>query len=274
MTVVATELAKVPAFVRRDLLVAWSYRMAFFSDWVNLGFQVVLFYFVGLLVDEGKLPEFGGKPTSYMAFVAIGIAVGAFVALALARVAAGIRQEQLAGTLEYLLLTPTAPATIQIGTVAYDLVYIPLRTALFLLVIALAFGLDLEPSGILPATLVLLAFIPFVWGIGVAAAAGMLTYRVGGGVAGVFLTALTIFSGAYYPLDVFPGWAAEAAAWNPMTLAVDGLRESLLGGADWASVGRKVAALAPMSAVALAVGIGLFHLALKRERRRGTLGLY
>ena len=31
---VAGELRKLPAFVRRDFLVAWSYRMSFITDWL------------------------------------------------------------------------------------------------------------------------------------------------------------------------------------------------------------------------------------------------
>ena len=45
------------------------------------------------------------------------------------------RNEQLMGTLEVLLMTPTTPATIQIGSVVYDLVYVPLRTGLFFLAV-------------------------------------------------------------------------------------------------------------------------------------------
>ena len=74
------ETAKLPAFARRDFLVAWSYRFAFFTDALALFLQAFLFYFVGLLVDESKLPEFGGSPVSYMEFVVIGIALAAFVA--------------------------------------------------------------------------------------------------------------------------------------------------------------------------------------------------
>jgi len=273
-SVAAGEIAKIPAFVRRDVLVAWSYRLAFFSDWINLVLQVALFYLVGQLVDDRKLPSYGGAQTTYMEFVTLGITLGAFVALALARVAMGIRQEQLAGTLESLMMTPTAPGTIQLGTVAYDVVYIPLRTALFVLIIALGFGLDYKPSGILPAAAVLVAFIPFVWGIGIATAAGILTLRGGGGAAGIALTVLTIGSGAYIPVEVFPDWAQQLVEWNPMTLAVEGLREALLGDTTWGEVGRRLAVLAPASVFTLAGGIGLFRLALKRERRRGTLGLY
>ena len=83
MTAVAAELAKLPAFLRRDFLVAWSYRMSFFSDFFALATQMVVFAFVGRLVAEDRLPSFNGTETTYMEFVAIGIVVNLFVQIAL-----------------------------------------------------------------------------------------------------------------------------------------------------------------------------------------------
>ena len=272
--VVAGEMKKVPAFLRRDFLVAWSYRMAFLSDAATLTVQALMFYFVGKLVDPSQLPTFGGSPTTYMEFAAIGIALGAFMHLALGRVALGLRTEQMTGTLEALLMTPTSPATIQIGTVVYDLLYIPLRTILFLVVIAAAFGLDFDAGGLAPAAVVLLAFIPFVWGLGIVNAAMIVTFRRGSGVAGLGVSLLTLFSGAYFPLTVLPQWAEDAARFNPIALAVDGMREPLLGGTGWNGIGVAVAVLLPLSVVSLALAALAWRLALRREQRRGSLALY
>ena len=274
MTTLAGELRKLPAFVRRDFLVAWSYRLPFVTDWIGLAFQAIMFYFVGLMVDPSKLPTFGGEPTTYLAFVAVGIAISAFMTLALGRVSVGIQQEQLAGTLESLLMTPTSPATVQLGAVVYDLIYIPIRTAVFLVVIALAFGIDFYASGLLPALVVLVVFIPFVWGLGVASAGATLTFRRGSGVVGIAMTVLVLFSGAYYPLDLLPNWIATLAELNPITIAVDGMREPLLGGTGWDGVGKAVTILLPLAAVSIALGGVAFRAALRRERRQGTLGLY
>jgi ABC-2 type transport system permease protein len=274
VTAFAGELRKLPAFVRRDFLVAWSYRLPFITDWIGLAFQAFIFYFIGLMVDPTKLPTFGGEPTTYLAFAAVGIAISAFLTLALGRVSAGIQQEQLAGTLESLLMTPTSPATVQLGAVFYDLIYVPLRTAVFLVVIALAFGLDFHANGVLPALVVLVVFIPFVWGLGVASAGATLTFRRGSGAVGLGMTVLVLFSGAYYPLDLLPSWMASLAELNPLTVAVDGMREPLLGGTGWDGVGKAVAVLLPLAAVSLVVGAVAFRSALRRERRRGTLGLY
>lgn len=272
--VVLDELAKLPAFLRRDLLVAWSYRLAFVSEWGGLVLQAFMFYFVSKLVSPAAIPSYGGTPVTYMEFVAVGIAMTAFVQLALSRVGSGLRGEQVYGTLESLLATPTATMTIQLGTVFYDLLYIPLRTALFLGLAALAFGLHFDGDGILPALVVLLAFIPFVWGLGVANAGFILTFRRGGGVSGFAVMVMTIFSGAFFPLDVLPGWARTAAELNPIAVAIEGMREPLLGGAGWEGVGSDLLVLLPLSAVSLAVGIVAFRLALRREKRRGSLGLY
>ncbi|HYY33534.1 MAG TPA: ABC transporter permease [Gaiellaceae bacterium] len=273
-SVVAGEIAKLPAFIRRDFLVAWSYRASFFSDWFGLLFGALMFYFVGRMVDPSALPSYGGTRAGYMEFVSIGVALGAFIALALRRVAAAVRGEQLMGTLESVLLTPTSPATIQIGSVVYDLLYIPIRTGLFLLFIGIAFGLHFEVGGVLPATLALLVFIPFVWGLGVASAGATLTFRGGSAGIGAGVTLLTIGSGAFFPLQLLPSWIATVAEYNPMTLALEGMRRAIIGGEGWSAVAPKLMLLAPMSAASLAGGILVFRLAMRRERRRGTLGMY
>jgi ABC-2 type transport system permease protein len=268
------ETAKLPAFARRDFLVAWSYRFAFFTDALALFLQALLFYFVGLLVDESKLPEFGGSRVSYMQFVVIGIALAAFVQIGLGRVSAAMRREQMIGTLESILVTPTSPSTIQLGSVVYDLIYVPVRTGIFLVLVAVGFGLDFNLAGLLPATLVVLFFIPFVWGLGLMSAAGTLTFRGGSTGVGFGITLLTLGSGAYFPLELLPGWVETVAKVNPMAIAINGMREPLLGTVDWAESLQHLIVLTPMSAVSLAAGIVAFRLALRRERRRGTLGLY
>jgi ABC-2 type transport system permease protein len=274
MTAFAAELAKLPAFVRRDFLVAWSYRMAFFSDFVALGTQMIVFAFIGRLVSEDQLPAYGGAPTTYVEFVAIGLVVNLFVQIALTRTATAIRTEQMIGTLEALLMTPTATATVQVGSAVFDLVYVPIRTAIFLGFLAVIVGLDLHASGVAPSALILLTFIPFVWGLGLGAAGAILTFRRGDGGIMLGATLLGLLSGAFFPLVLLPDWIEAVAEYNPLAIAIDGMRHALLGGAGWSEVGEKVALLVPMSVVSIVGGALVFKLALDRERRRGTLGVY
>lgn len=267
------ELRKLAAFFRRDLLVSLSYRLAFARDWVNLLVQVAVLAFVGRLVPSSALPRFGGQPVSYLEFVTVGIAVGSFVQLGLQRASSGVRSEQLMGTLEAILATPTNLVTIQVGWVIYDALYVPLRTLLFLLAMSGLAGVRLSASGLLPSLAVLAAFIPFVWGLGVLNAASTMTFRRGGGI-GLVATLLTVGSGAYFPLTVLPRWLQGVAAWNPIALAVDAMRHALLGSGSWDEVVRALAALVPAAVAMLLLGVLAFRVALRRERRRGTVGLY
>jgi ABC-2 type transport system permease protein len=271
---ILVEAQKVTAFMRRDFLMAWSYRMAFFSDIAGMLVQAVTFYFVGRMVNPSVLPTFGGQRVTYMEFAAIGIAFGAFMSVGLGQVAAAVRQEQLMGTLESLLMTPTSPGTIQVGSVAYQLILVPLRTGLFLLLIAVAFGLNFSGNGIVPAALVFALFTPFVWGLGLLTAAGVLTFKRGTAGVGLGVTLLVLGSGAYFPLALLPHWVATVAGYNPLALAIGGVRAALLGGVGWGALTSKVLLLLPMAAVSLAVGVGAFRLAVRRERSRGSIGLY
>jgi ABC-2 type transport system permease protein len=269
------EMAKLGAFMRRDVLTRLSYRTAILADWFSLFSQALVFSFVSKIVNPARLPTTaGGQRTTYIAYVAVGIAVSGFLALGLARLVGAIRQEQFMGTLESLMVTPTTASVILLGSVVYDLVYVPIRTVIFLVIVSIWFDVNFAAGGYMPALIILAAFIPFVWGLGSIASASVLTFRRGSGVLGFGTFALTFTSGAYFPLSLFPSWVETLARLNPIAVAITGMRDQLIGGAGWGDAAIVLAKLVPMSAGSLLVGLVAFRLAMRRERRLGTLGLY
>ena len=274
MSEVALEFSKLGAFIRRDFLTSLTYKMAFISDWVALLSSAFLFYFTGKLVDTSKLPEYGGDQVTYMQFVVVGLALTMFVTIALNRVAAVMRQEQFAGTLESLLMTPTAPFTVQLGSVMYDLIFIPIRIALFTAVVGIAFGLGLEPSGIGPSLAYIAGVVPFVWGLGLISAGITMTVRRGGAVVTFGVAILSLGSGAYFPTTLLPAGLEKLMEINPLTIGINGMRDALLGGTGWSNVPGDLAILVPLGVAALVAGNLAFRIGVKRERKRGTLGLY
>jgi ABC-2 type transport system permease protein len=269
-----SELHKLPAFARRDLLLKLSYRTAFLTDAVSLVMQSLIFYFVGKLVDPSKIPLENGGRNPYVAYVAVGIALAAFMALALSRVTTVIEREHLIGTLESLLVTPTGYATLQLGSVSFDLLYVPIRTALFLTLVSLLYGVTISLAGLPAALLTLLVFIPFVWGLGIICAAVVLTFRRGAGLVAFFATLLSFGSGAYFPLALFPDWIETVVRWNPVAVAMRDLRAALLDGASIIDVAPGLLIVAVSAVVTLSVGVLAFRAAVARERRNGTIGLY
>lgn len=275
MTVpVLSRVDRLMAFVRRDFKVNWSYRAAFVGDLLNLAAQVVMFFFIAKMVDSTVLPEYGDGQTDYLEFVAVGIALGAFLQLGMNRVSTAIRQEQLMGTLEPLYMTPTSLGTLQLGLAFYDFIYIPFRTTILLGAMVLFLDVSFAGDGILPTTVMILFFIPFVWGLGTIAAAGILTFKRGGGSLGLVALGLNVTSGAYFPLTLFPDWVVSLAEKNPIAIAMHGSREALLGGQGWSAVTPHLPYMLVAGLSTLAVGWVAIRLALQRERRRGSLGAY
>jgi ABC-2 type transport system permease protein len=268
------EARKLPAFVRRDFKIALSYRAAFLGDALGLAMQVVVFSFVAKLVDPQTLPTYGGTVPGYLAFVVIGLVVNLTAGALLYTVASALRQEQLTGTMEALIATPTTGATLQLGSVAYTLILVPIRAAIMLTAIALLFGLDLELSGIAPALLVLTCFLPFTWGLGLIAAGLVVTFRRGSNATGIVVTLLGLISGAVFPIALLPPVLRAIAEWNPFAISIDGVRDALIGGTGWGAAAETIVKLAPLSLAGLALGALCFRWAMARERRRGTLGTY
>jgi ABC-2 type transport system permease protein len=268
------ELGKVGAFVRRDFLITLSYRAAFVGDAVQIAMQVVLFAMVAKVIDESKLPTYNGAHAGYLEFVIVGLAVTMITGTLLARVAIAVRQEQLIGTFEALMVTPTRMVTLQAGAAAIDVIQVPLRIGAYLAAVGLAFGLHLHASGILPALAIVALFAPFVWGLGLLSAGLMITFRRGGRALGSLVTGLGIAAGVYFPLSVLPDWLEGVAEINPFATVVEALRETLIGGTGWDAVDTGILMLIPFGAATLLLGTVAFHAAVDRERRRGTLGAY
>ena len=268
------EAAKLPAFVRRDWKIALSYRAVFVGEAMSLAMQIVVFFFIAKLVDPGKLPQYGGTVPTYLAFVVVGLVVNLTAGALLHTVSAALRQEQMTGTFETLLATPTSAATLQLGSVSYTLLMVPVRAAILLGAIAIGFGLDFQASGIGPALLLLTAFLPFTWGLGLVSAAVVVTFRRGTSATMMVVTMLGLLSGAVFPIDLLPGFLQTIAEWNPFAIAIDGVRDALIGGTGWGEAVGDLPKLVPLALFGLILGALCFRAAVARERRRGTLGHY
>jgi ABC-2 type transport system permease protein len=273
-TSLLSEAPKLAAFLRRDLRITLSYRMGAISGLAGIVGQVLAFSLLGRLVDPARMPIYDGTRASYIEFVAIGICLNMTVLLLLHELSRALRNEQLIGTLESLLVTRTRMGTLQMGSTLFNLLYVPLRLCAFLAVTSIVFGLRLHSSGILPAAVLMLAFLPFLWGLGLIAAGAVLAFRRGTGVIGTGVTVLGLGSGAFFPLSVLPGWLASLAMVNPVAIVLAALRDVLIGGAGWHVLVTPLIELVPLAVISLAAGIFCFRFFLRRERRLGTLGLY
>ena len=258
------------ALVRRDFLVTRSYRLAFVLDLVFGVLNLFVFFFISRIVGEEALADLKGAP-SYFAFAAVGIAITVVIDAASVALANRIREEQLTGTLEALLVQPVGLVELALGLVSFPFVFAIGRSVLYLLISALFLGVDFGEMSWLGFTLTLLATSAAFSALGVVAAAAVLVIKRGDIVIGVMSFALGMLGGAFFPVSVFPSWVEPLGKIVPTRFAFDGLRSAIFQGAHWSD---DALTLVLFSVFTLPLGVWLLRAALRWAIRSGSISQY
>src|SRR5438132_2332717 len=116
----------VRALIKRDYFVARSYRLAFFLDLVFGVLNLVIFFFISRTFGGRTASELGGAP-SYFAFVALGISVVVVMEATSIGLANRLREEQLSGTLEALVIQPVTAVELAVGLAGYPFLFAMIR---------------------------------------------------------------------------------------------------------------------------------------------------
>lgn len=263
-------LGALGALIRRDYVIARSYRIAFFLD---LGFGVlnlVIYYFISKTFGSQPTSNLDGAP-SYFAFVALGISVMVVMEAASIGLANRIREEQLTGTLEALVTQPIRADELAFGLTGYPFLFAMTRAAFYVLISALFLGVDVGRTDWLGFTLLLLVTGLALGAVGIFLGAVVLVVKRARVVASLITFGLGFLGGAYFPLSVLPRWLQPLGKIAPTRFAFDGLRAAVFRGDGW---GDDLVALVVFSAVALPVAVWIFASALRAVRRSGSLLQY
>lgn len=269
-------LRKPLAFFKKDFLMEVSYRFSFVLQFGSIFFSVVMFYFVGQLIGEApsvqsSISEYGGQ---YFSFVLIGIAFSNFLSVGLGSFSNGIRAEQMIGTLEAMLVTPTRLPTIILSSSQWSFAFTSIRVGIYLLLGGLFFGVSFAQASILPALLALVLTVVAFSSLGIISASFIMIFKKGDPIAWVISTSSTLLGGVYYPITILPDWLQALSYLFPITYALRAIRLSLLQGYGFTEIGSDLMALLIFSIVTLPISLLIFRYAVKRAKRDGSLAYY
>lgn len=261
------------AFVRRDFKIAISYRTAFALQVMGIFAAVPVFYFMGGLVEGAEVEALVPYGGSYFAFLLIGVALLDYLAISLSSFAQSLRESQLTGTLEIVLLSPTSLMEVLVCSSLWFFLFTSFRFVLYVLVGAL-FGLELGRLDIVAAVAVLamgiLSFIPF----GVFTASLVMLIKRGESLNTVISGASMFFGGALFPVASMPEWLQWISKLLPFTYALEGLRQAIQRGATVSDLASELGMLALFAAVLLPLSLATFAMAVRHTRKTGSLGHY
>lgn len=262
------------AFLRRDVTVAVSYRLAFVMQFLGIFIGVASFYFVSTLVGPASnlyLKEYGG---SYFGYVLVGIALLGFQGVGMGSFSSAISSAQSQGTLEAMLVTPTSLATILVSSSIWDFFMASLNVFVYLAVGALVFGADIGQANVPSALIVLLLTVVVFSGIGILSASAIMVLKRGDPVAWVFGSVSAFVGGTLFPVAVLPEWLQAIAHLFPVYYALDAMRLAVLQGATLWEIRGDVLVLAGFALVTVPLSIWTFKRAVRVAKTDGTLGTY
>ena len=259
----------VLAILQREWRMARSYRAAFGLEIISGFLGVSIYYFISQTFATAS-EDLDGAP-SYFAFALVGVVTTLVIQTAALGIGRRLREEQLTGTLEATMAQPLRDGEIAVGLAAYPFINATIRSLLFMLVAGLLLDVDFSNADWIGAALVAVATVGFVLGLGLVVAAFVLLLKRADVIASLATFMLALFGGAYFPVEVLPGWLEWISVITPTRLSFDGLRAALYNGEGWAG---DASILGVLAVVAIPLGILAFSRSLERQRSKGTLAEY
>jgi ABC-2 type transport system permease protein len=267
-------MAKVLAFVWRDFITESSYKLSFLLQIFNLFTSLLLFFFLSKLLeglDIVSLKPYGGD---YFSFVVIGGAFFAFFEVALQTLSRSIREGQMLGTLEALLVTQTEIPVILIASSIYSFIWATIKSVIYLLLGVLLFDLDLSNANFLGVALMLFLTITAFSGFGILAASFVMVLKKGDPINFILSNLSKLLGGFYYPISVLPDWLQVISYLLPVTYVLEGMRLAFLQGYTISQLLPNIIVLGIFSLVMLPISIWVFSKAVQRAKQDGTLTQY
>jgi ABC-2 type transport system permease protein len=268
-------LRRIWAFVVRDWRLELSYRMQFFLRVVSILIVVTTLFFISKIFTGFTDPRFEQWRDPLAAWLT-GLAVLNYFMTGFSSLANAIRQEQMQGTLESVLMTPISVPTVIVASSAWDFVQATFFSSLYLIFGWLFFDVHYRGNFLLALAFLLLTTVVLSC-LGILSASFAMVFKRGDPF-GIFLaTGSALFSGVFFPNQLIRDYAGSLANVSrilPPTYGLDGIRRVLIEGQSFAQVRDPLITLLLFLAVLLPLSLWVFGRAVKRAKREGSLIQY
>ena len=265
---------RVPwAFVVRDFRIETSYKVGFLFRILAAFVNVAVYYFIARVFGSAAAPYLQAYGGSYFAFVVIGVAFSDYLGLGISAIGSSIRDGQVTGTLELMLLSPTRLTTVLLSSTLWSYLFASLGVAVYL-VAGATLGMRLDNANVPFALIALIAAIVSFNALGLFSASLIILMKRGDPLGWAIRVSSAVLGGVFYPMSVLPGWLRAIGQALPLTHALELIRRSLLQGQGWAELQGELLTLIGLTAVLLPLGLLACALAVRVARTDGSLSHY
>ncbi len=243
-----------------------SYKTQVALTAVNWVIPVFIYFFIGLTLGKGALVN------DYTAFMVVGTAFQGYFSASVVTLAGRLRNEELIGTLEYLIASPIGPTSLMLYNTVWGLA-INSISAVSVLLIGLGLGVKYAVNPLSTAAILAL-YLASIIGLNLIAGAVVLIVKQGNPVALFTSVASNLLGGVVFPVSVLPQWLKYISYGLSLTWALDGLRAAMLRGAGLATLWPDLWRLAAVTTAYMALGVALTEYAFRKILREGSVHMY
>ncbi len=259
------------AFLLRDWRIRSSYRASWFIGIGHLLFSVTAFFFVGQLVKPNSTEALAPYGGAYFPFALFGLLMARLLSVSLSSISGNLREEQLQGTLEAMLMTPLRLPMLVISTLFWDLLMALAEVLIALAIGVVLFGVNISRMNV-PGSLAMVGLtLASLIGFGILSASAMLLLKDFDPTSWVFDGLMKLASGVFVPVALLPSWLRLLAGLFPMTYGLEGLRQAVLMGKPLAELSGVCTTLALFAAVLFPLSLAILSLTLNRLKATGQL---
>lgn len=270
----SAHLIRFGAFLKRDFHTETSYRFAFLFTLGGILFRALVLFFMSEFIGAVANPFLGDYDGDYFSFVIIGVALGGYFGVGLTSFSRALRQAQVTGTLEAMMMTPTPVSLLIIGSAAWSYAFTTFRVFIYLAFGAIFLTLDLSQANVPAALLILILSIVAFATIGIIAASIIMVVKRGDPITALLANSANLLGGVFYPVAILPAWLQLFSYLLPLTYALRGMRLALLNGASWSLLMPDILALCLFCIILVPVSLLIFRLAVRRAVYEGSLAQY
>ncbi|MBM2832877.1 MAG: type transporter [Candidatus Brocadiaceae bacterium] len=274
MTRMLSFIEKMLAFLWRDCINESSYKLSLLLEFIGVLVSTITYFFLSKILGEvgvSYLRPYGGN---YFSFILIGVAFFSYLKISIDGISKSIREGQMLGTLEALLVTQTGIPTIIISSSLYSFMFASLKVAMYLLLGVFAFGVNMENANYAGALIILFLTILSFSSFGILSASFIMVFKKGDPVSAIFTSVSGVLGGVFYPVSVLPAWVQKLSHMLPVMDSLDGMRLSLLQGYSLNELMPNILSLTLFSIIMLPLSLFIFAYAVKRAKIDGTLTQY
>jgi len=268
---------RIRAFVIRDFQLALSYRAEFFIRVVWILGVTTTFYFISRIFAGFPLAQYEQWRNPLAAWLT-GMAMLNYFLVGFSSLANAIRQEQMQGTLESILVTPINVPTVILSSSAWAYVEATFYSFLYLFFGWFFFNVEYKGNFLLALMFMILTTLVLAC-IGILSASFTMVFKRGDPFAIILGAGTALFSGVFYPKEMLQETlgttGGKALSYvNPSTHGLDAIRGILIQGKSFEQVSDEFIILICFLALLLPFSIWIFSLAIKKAKQEGSLIQY